>query len=203
MRIITISREFGSGGRELGKRLADELGFAYFDKEIVSMIAQSSKLDENYVESNLEKHSWNIPITYGTSFAHISYNQYMPQTTIVSEQQKIIKQIAAKGDCVIVGRNSDVILAEYNPLKLFVYADIDSKLERCRSRATEDEKLTDRQMAKNIKKIDKGRASVHSMISDIPWGDRRGYDLMINTTGREIKSIVPTVAEFAKAYFTK
>ncbi len=203
MRIITISREFGSGGRELGKRLADELGFAYFDKEIVTMIAQSSQLDEHYVEQNLENHTWNIPITYGISFSHMPYQSFAPQNTIISEQQKIIKQLASKGDCIIVGRNADVILEEYNPLKLFVYADMDSKLARCRSRATEEEKLTDKQMERKIKSIDKGRSRNHAMICDTPWGSRQGYDLMINTSGKVIKSLVPSVADFAKAYFQK
>ncbi len=203
MRVITISREFGSGGRELGKRLADELGFAYFDKEIVTMIAQASELDENYVESMLEKHSWNIPITYGTSFSHMTYTGYAPQTAIISQQQKIIKQLASQGDCIIVGRNADVILESMNPLKLFVYADMDSKLERCRSRAKEGENLTDAQMIRKIKKIDRDRARNHLLLSDIPWGDRRGYDLMINTTGADIKATVPAVAEYAKAHFGK
>lgn len=202
MSVITISREFGSGGRELGKRLADELGFAYFDKEIVTMIAQSSKLDENYVESMLEKHSWNIPITYGTSFSHITYfHGYSPQTAIISEQQKIIKQLASSGNCIIVGRNADVILEELNPLRLFVYADMDSKLARCRQRAKEGENLTDAQMKRYIKKIDRDRARNHLLLSDIPWGDRRGYDLMINTTGANIKAMVSAVAEYAKAHF--
>ncbi len=203
MRIITISREFGSGGRELGKRLADELGFDYFDREIVTMIAQSSQLDEHYVEQNLENHSWNIPITYGTSFSHVPYQTFAPQNTIISEQQKIIKQLAAKGDCVIVGRNADVILADLNPLKIFVYADMDSKLARCKSRATEGENLTDKQMVRKIKSIDKGRARNHALISDIKWGSRQGYDLMVNTADKTIKNLVPAVAEYAKAYFGK
>ena len=70
MKIVTISRQFGSGGRELGKRLADELGFDYYDREIITSIAQAQGMDEGYVEKALEDHAWqHIPLTYGRSFA--------------------------------------------------------------------------------------------------------------------------------------
>ena len=72
MKIVTISREFGSGGRELGKRLADTLGFDYYDREIITAIAQAQGMDEHYVEQALEDHAWqHIPLTYGRSFASI------------------------------------------------------------------------------------------------------------------------------------
>lgn len=107
MRIVMISREFGSGGRELGKRLADLLECDYYDKEIITAIAANQNLDEDYVARTLDNHGWeNIPL----SFRHtlISGTPSM-QTVLLLEQQKIIEQIAKAGkDCVIVGRNADV-----------------------------------------------------------------------------------------------
>ncbi len=200
MRIITISREFGSGGRELGKRLADELGFSYIDREIVTEIAKRSSLDENYVDSVLEKGAVNIPITYSSTLSHLSTINHAA-TSIIRAQQKIITELAEKGDCVIVGRNADIILENENPLKIFVHADMDSKIKRCQSRATSKETLTDRQMKSRIKKTDKGRYNRHALLSDIPWGDKRGYNMCVNTTNMEIKSLVPAVAEFARAWF--
>ncbi len=202
MKIITISREFGSGGRELGKRLADELGFAYYDREIVTEIAKRASLDENYVDSVLEKGATNISITYSSTFSHVSAINHAA-ASIIREQQKIISELAEKGDCVIVGRNADIILEQHNPLKIFVYADMDSKVKRCRERAPESEELTDRRIKAEIKKIDKGRYKRHLLLSDIPWGDKRGYNVCVNTTNMEIKSLVPSVAEFAKVWFER
>lgn len=200
MRIITISREFGSGGRELGKRLADELGFAYIDREIVTEIAKRASLDENYVDSVLESGAVNISLSYSSTISHVnSINRCA--TSIIREQHKIITELAEKGDCVIVGRNADIILEKENPLRIFVHASIDSKVKRCQARATDGEALTERQMKSKIKKIDKGRYKRHSLLSDIPWGDKRGYNLCVNTTDIEIKSLVPAVAEFARAWF--
>ena len=113
MKVITISREFGSGGRELGKRLADELGFDYYDKEIIIAIAQGQGLEENYVEKALEHHVWkNIPLAFGRSFAGAVALQ-SAQTSLLLEQKRVIERIAEAGkDCVIVGRNADFILRD-------------------------------------------------------------------------------------------
>jgi len=201
MNIITVGREFGSGGREVGKRLADALGYAYFDFEIVTAIAERSELDAAYVDSVIEKGVFSeIPITFGHSFA------YMPHMThtgfsILENQNKILKELAAKGNCVIVGRNADVILKDLRSLKLFVYADMDSKVKRCFERAEDGENLTERQMRKKIRQVDRARANAHAYYSELRWGDKRGYDLCINTTGVEVKTVIPALAKFAEAWF--
>jgi len=203
MKIITISREFGSGGREVGKRLADALGFAYFDDEIVQAIAERSELDADYVDSVIEKGVFSeIPITFGHTFAYIPYYQHTG-FSIIENQNKILKELAAKGDCVIVGRNADVILKEHNPLKIFVHADMNSKIKRCVERADKDEQLTERQMRKKIRQIDRSRANAHAYYSEIRWGDKNGYDLCLNTTGMVIKTVVPSLAHFAESWFKK
>lgn len=203
MKIITIGREFGSGGREIGKRLADELGFAYYDREVVEEIAKRTELDESHVENLLDRgFSMNFHYNFHATFAHTTPLAY-EATNLLSEQHTVIRQIAERGDCVIVGRGADAILEDMNPLKLFVYADMDSKIKRCQNRAEEGEKLTDKEMQKKIKQIDKRRAITHDIVSDYPWGDRRSYHLCINTTGTEIKKIVPAVAEYAKIWFDK
>ena len=118
MKIITISREFGSGGRELGKRLADFLGFDYYDSEIIAAVAKNSGMDEKYVEKTLGNHGWqNQPITFRGTFGSASYMQ-SSKINLLLEQKKVIEEIAALGkDCVIVGRNADIILKEYQPLE--------------------------------------------------------------------------------------
>lgn len=201
MGIITISREFGSGGRELGKRLADELGYAYYDKEIVSAIAEKHQLDEHYVSYALEGGSFrNFPVHFGRTFSY-SPTLMANETKLFAEQNKLIRELAAEGNCIIVGRAADVILREYRPFNLFVYADMQSKLERCQERAGENEHFSGREMEKRIRKIDADRKKYHGMISDIPWGDKRGYHLCVNTTDREIKSLVPTLASYIRLWF--
>lgn len=203
MKIITISREFGSGGRELGKRIADILGFDYYDKEIISAIAKNKGLNENYVAFALEHHGWhNFPITFRHSFINASFPPV--QVDLLLEQKRVIEEISNLGnDFVIIGRNSDILLKEYNPLNLFVCAEMQSKIERCVARADENEHLTVKQMEKKIRSIDKNRARTREMISDIPWGRRDAYHLTLNTSNWDIKELSPLVALFAESWFKK
>ena len=201
-RIITVSREFGSGGRELGKRLADELGFEYYDREIIDKVAEESKMDAAYVETVLNGNfSMNVPITFGRTFFYADALQQNITNLLVAEQ-KIIKALAEKKtDMVIVGRSADVLLQSYKPFNIFVYADMESKIKRCRWRAPVNEQLTDRELARKIKQVDAGRKRQRKIITDSPWGKKESYHLCINTTGRNIKDLVSPVAEFAKSYF--
>ncbi len=204
MKIITVSREFGSGGRELGKRLADELSFAYLDREIVSAIAEKSSLDEEYVERNIESGLLRMyPLTYSRTFTHMPLI-ISGSPDLLSEQHKVIRELAGRGDCVIVGRGADIILQDYNPFKVFVYAQMPAKIARCRSRADENERLADlpdRELEKRIKQIDKSRAENHNIFAASKWGDKCGYHLCVNTTGIEIKTVVKSIAEYAEKWF--
>lgn len=115
MKIITVSREFGSGGREIGKRLADRLGVAYYDKEIISAIADKLKLDENYIENKLEQNfTINYPYTFRRSFS-MAYDAPNQTAKLLLEQHKIIRSLAEKEDCVIVGRGADAVLCDKKP----------------------------------------------------------------------------------------
>ena len=142
-RIITIGREFGSGGRELGRRLAEKLGFAYYDQEIVSEIARRTELSEQYVQSVVEHQpSFSFPIHVGRSFYPAPTPVFDQSMTVYREQSRIIMEMAEKSDCVIVGRCGDYILREYAPFRMFVYADMESKMKRCRTKAAADEKMS-------------------------------------------------------------
>ena len=202
MKIITISREFGSGGRELGKRLADALGFDYYDREIIAAIAQARGLDENYVEHALENHEWqHIPLTFHHSFTSVSVMQTI-HTELLREQRRVLDGIANAGtDCVIVGRNADILLRDQKPLTIFICADMDAKVRRCMERAPESEHLSRRQIQQNIRRIDKNRARSREMISDSKWGLGSSYHLTINTSGWNIKELTPAVADFARRWF--
>lgn len=204
MRIITISREFGSGGRELGKRLADQLGFAYYDREIVESIAQSQGADPAFVEKTLDSQLWqSVPLHFHHSFSNLNGLQSL-QTDLLLAQTKVLEKIAASGDdCIIVGRNADAILAKYDPFNIFVCADLDARIERCIARAEQNEDTDRKKIRQNIRRIDKARAQTRDIISGSKWGHRATYHLIVNTTGWNIKALTPAVAEFAQRWFAR
>lgn len=198
-RIITISREFGSGGREIGKRLADKLEVKYYDRELITEISKETGMTEEYITKTSEKGMRPYAFQFAKSFAMYSKMQNN-QTEILIAQQKILKQIAEKGNCIIVGRGADVILKDYNSMNIFVYADMKSKINRCKSKA-KDEKLTDKEIENKIIQIDKNRKKFHEIISNLEWGNKGNYHLCINTSELEIKEIIPSLVDYITAWF--
>lgn len=204
MEIITVSREFGSGGRELGKRLADIMNFDYFDKEIIAAISSNKGLDEKYVEKSLESnYVQTFSYTFGNTFGVIPMLQAQ-KTELFLEQKRVIEEIAKLGkNCVIVGRNADVILKEYNPFNIFVCADMEAKIRRCLERAPKGENLTRKKIIQNIRNIDKSRARIREFMTDSKWGSSSTYHLTVNTTDWDIKELAQAVSEFAASWFKR
>ena len=199
MSIITISREFGSGGRELGKRMADVLGWDYYDREIIDRIAQEQGLDSEYVQTVLEKHEWrSVPISYRRSFM-VTGKQ---DTSLLVQEKKLIERIAATGNpSIIVGRNADVFLRGQNTFSIFVCAEQAAKLQRCRERDTQG--YSDWEIERQMKRIDKARAATRELVAGNTWGKRDSYHLTVNTTGWDLKILAPVVAEYAKQWFAR
>ena len=197
-RIITIGREFGSGGRELARYLAEILGCAYYDREIIIEIAKRTSLSEKYIQHITEqKPVIPFPIHTGRTFWAVlpDYNQSVQQ-----EQHTIIQEMAEKSDCVIVGRCADYILRESKPFRVFVYSDMESKIARCRKNESADyeagESLTDKELSRRIEQINKGRADYYEFYTGQKWGDKAYYDLCINTSNRDIKTLAEVIAKF-------
>ena len=199
--IITIGREFGSGGRELARRLSEELGFAYYDQEILKEIAQRTQLSESYVRAIVEKSpitSYSIHVV--RSF-HPAVSPVMDQTNkVCQEQTAIIKELADKSDCIIVGRCADYILRDYNILRIFVYSGMKEKIARCRAKSGDAESLSDKELEKQIKTIDKNRKKYYDFYTGQEWGDKRNYDLMINTSNISIKTAAHEIAVMVKEF---
>lgn len=201
MRIITISREFGSGGRELGKRLADPLGIPCYDHEIIDMVAEKHGFDKNHVAHISEK---DIRVFYPTTIAHrlVAPHPITQQSiSITVAEHELIKELANEGNCVIVGRCADIILRDMNPMNIFVYADRQSKLKRCENRAEENEHFTEKEILGKMKQIDKERAAYRSLFTEEDWGRKESYHLCINTSDKEIKALIPAVAEYVRLWF--
>lgn len=199
-KIITISREFGSGGREIGKRLAEELKVNYYDREIITEIARETGLSEEYVANSSEKGIISYSYKFARTFSNYS-NLQSNKTEILIATSKVLKEIAKKGDSVIVGRGANAILEEYGPMNIFVYADMETKVKRCHEKSSEDEKLTDKEIRNKINQIDKGRKNYHKIISNLEWGDKENYNLCINTSGIDIKNVIPSLAEYIRNWF--
>ena len=196
-KIITIGREFGSGGRELGRRLAEELGIEYYDKEIITAIAEKTSMSQEYVQEVLEGKPHHLyPITIAQTMLIADSFYIQQEQSIYLAQSEIIRELAQKSDCVIVGRCADFILKDFKPFRIFVHADLGSRIKRCIARNTDTQKhLTEKEIKKQILSIDKNRAKYYDYYTGNKWGDKSNYDLCINTTDVVIKEIVPVIAK--------
>ena len=205
MRIITVSRQFGSGGRELGKRLSDVLGWDYYDREIIETLGEEHGMDPDHVQRALSNHGWhNVQLTYKNSFAHLGFDHGI-RTRLLLGQKEIIREIAKMGnDFVIVGRDADVILQDYSPFRVFVCADQAARLKRCMAyeeRKPEESRLTEREILRNIRRIDKNRAHTREILTGKAHGDSSMFDLTVNAAGRDLKPLAQALAAFAVSWF--
>lgn len=181
--IITIGRQFGSGGRELGKALADELGIQYYDKELISLAAKESGYNPEIFE-NVDERATNS-LLYSLSMGIYNLgNGYAPMRDMPVNDQlyllqhKIIRELAAK-PCVIVGRCADYILRNHkNLLRIFVYAKMEDRVKN----AVRIHDVPENKAESIIKKTDKTRANYYNFYSNQKWGAVENYDLCLNTS---------------------
>lgn len=173
-RIITISREFGSGGRTIGKRVAEELGIPCYDNELLQKIAEESGFQENYIKEAGEYAPGGF---LATAFSHRTAGannaDYLWQI-----QFKIISELAEKGSCVIVGRCADYILRDKaDCLRVFIHADMKFRAERIVREYGERAESPEQR----LKDKDKRRAAYHRFYTDMKWGHAQNYDLTLNS----------------------
>ena len=195
-KIITISREFGSGGRELGKRLAEELGIPCYDHQIIEMIAKENGFDERYVANVSEKSiEAAYPMTIGHRFAMPSMEIMEQPIRVAAAQRQIIENFAKQGDCVIIGRCADYVLDGTEGLiRVFLYADIKVREERVRERNL----YADKDVLKNIHRIDRERRDYNRYYAGRDWEKPENYDLLINTTQIGVDGAVQLIKDYLK-----
>lgn len=176
-KIITISREFGSGGRFIGEETAKKLGIAFYDREIIAKVADDLGLSEKYVADRGEYAPSKNIFSYAFIGRDINGNSIADQ--IYSYQQKIIKELAAKEPCVIVGRSADYILSERDDvLNVFIQGNKADKIVRIK----EIYSKSDDEAAKIIKDTDKKRSVNYRYCTDQEWGSRKNYDIVLNSS---------------------
>ncbi|MDD6137780.1 MAG: cytidylate kinase-like family protein [Lachnospiraceae bacterium] len=176
-KIITISREFGSGGRFIGEETAKKLGIAFYDREIIAKVADDLGLSEKYVADRGEYAPSKNIFSYAFIGRDINGNSIADQ--IYSHQQKIIKELAAKEPCVIVGRSADYILSGRDDvLNVFIQGNKADKIVRIK----EIYSKSDDEAAKMIKDTDKKRSVNYRYCTDQEWGSRKNYDIVLNSS---------------------
>ena len=176
-KIITISREFGSGGRFIGEETAKKLGIAFYDREIIAKVADDLGLSEIYVADRGEYAPSKNIFSYAFIGRDINGNSIADQ--IYSHQQKIIKELAAKEPCVIVGRSADYILSGRDDvLNVFIQGNKADKIVRIK----EIYSKSDDEAAKMIKDTDKKRSVNYRYCTDQEWGSRKNYDIVLNSS---------------------
>ncbi len=179
--IITIGREFGSGGHEIGKRLAAKLGIPFYDDELISEAAKNTGYNLDYVKENDERAP---ELSIGSYFSGIDIYQSTPYDNIQFEETRLIKDIASKGSCVIIGHAADFILKDEDHVSIFVFAPMADRVERKMALLTEEEAkdMTPAAMEKLCKQRDKQRRRFYEFYTDNKWGAKESYDLCINTS---------------------
>ena len=192
VKLITINRQFGSGGREVGKRLSDALQSAYYDNELLSAIAKETGLSANFVDNFDEVPARNYRFTHSCSFA--SYQQPLIEQLQIA-QTKILNEVATRGSAVIIGRCADYVLREYKPFKVFIYSsDMDFRVTRCFDKVPEDIQIkTHKEMENEILSIDKKRAKYYEYNTGQKWLDMSNYNLCIDISKIGVKRAVEII----------
>ena len=176
-RIITISREFGSGGRFIGEEVAKKLGVAYYDKDIIGQIAKQSGFAPEYIQENAELSPKKGLFAY--AFAGRDITGKSVEDMVYEAQRKVILEIAEKESCVIIGRNADFILRDKNDvLNVFIHGDMPEKTQRIIGLYHVEEKEAVKMMADT----DKRRMTNYNFYTDQKWGKASNYTLCLNSS---------------------
>lgn len=176
-RIITISWEFGSGGRFIGEEVAKKLGIAYYDKEMIGQIAEQAGLSSEYVRENAElspKKGW-----FAYAFSGRDITGKSVEDMVYEAQRKVIMEIAEKENCVIIGRNADFILKDRKDvLNVFIHGSIPEKVRRICSLYN----VTEVDAIKMINDIDKRRRTNYNFYTEQKWGMAENYTMSLNSS---------------------
>ncbi len=198
--IITIGRQYGSAGREIGKILAERYDIPLYDKEMLKRAAKESGICEEIFETHDEKPTNSflyslVMDTYSLGYSSNGYADMPINHKVFLAQFDAIKKIADEGPCILVGRCADYALEEYeNAVHVFIHADLDVRIRRI-ARLYD---LTDAKAKDTIIKADKKRASYYNYYTNKEWGEAKSYDLSINSGKLGVEKAADAIMEYVK-----
>lgn len=201
-KIITISRQCGSGGHSIGSELAKKLDVPFYDKEIIEMAAKESGFHQEFVEEQGEHMNGSMLFNIAHHVAYAgrgSYKDYQPlQDQLYFTQVKVIKELAEKGPCVIVGRCADYILRDRNDvLNVFIHADMEHKKNHCLERG----QFSEENAEDMIRRRDKLRADHYRYYTDEKWGDSTNYHLCMDSSVFGIEKCVSMIENACRGMY--
>lgn len=206
--VVTIGRQFGSGGRELGRKLADRLGARYYDKELLREAARRAGMSEEFFERRDERFPSFINGVFSFAFGYNSVNCYSGSTSISDDsiyraQSDFIHSLADGEDCVIVGRTADYVLRDHpRVVNVFVHAPEDVCVERIMRRGEPDMPTPEKAKAK-ARRINKLRANYYNFYTDKTWGAASSYDLTFDTSKLPMDDIVEMIVAYISRRFPR
>ena len=176
-RIITISREFGSGGRFIGEEVAKKLGIAYYDKDIINQIAEESGLSPDYIQESAELSLKKGILAYALAGRDITGKSV--EDMVYEVQRKVILELAEKEPCVIIGRNADFILKDRDDvLNVFIHGNMPEKMKRI----CQLYNVSEQDAVKMMTDTDKRRMTNYNFYTDQRWGKASNYTLCLNSS---------------------
>lgn len=204
---ITIARQYGSGGREIGEKVALLLGYKYVDRELITLAAQKSGFHADVINTFDEKATNSLLYTLAmgsNSFGapHASYSVDIPiNDKLFIIQSDIIKELAEESSCVFVGRCADYVLAEHQKrVSIFLYGDEECRIKRVMAR---HEGVDEEEAKKLITKTDKRRANYYNFYTGKKWGKYDNYHLSLNTSVLGIEGTAKIIAEYVRSIENK
>ena len=187
--VIVLSREYGSGGRYVGKLIADKLGIKLYDKEFVIKVAEETGLAEEYIEENEQKRTILSQLNNGY------YSEFNNSDELFAKESELIREIADKESCVIIGRCADSILADKNNVvKVFIYSDMENKIKR----ATTYYGMNKEKAKKEINRIDKQRGNHYKYYTGKEWKDFANYDICVNSDALGVEKTADMICEMVE-----
>lgn len=187
--VITLAREYGSGGRYVGRLIADKLGIKLYDKDFIVKVAEETGLSEEYIENNEQKRDVLSVLNNGYYFGLNNADE------LFLKEAELIKEVASKESCVIIGRAADFILKDReNVVKIFIYSTMEDKIKR----ATEIYGFDKEKAEKEIKRIDKLRANHYKYYTEKEWDNHSNYDICINSDTLGVEKTADLICDMIK-----
>ena len=201
--VITIARQYGSGGRTIGEMLAKDMGIHYYDKELIKLASEDSGINERLFVNADEKIKMTklfkmVKKVYNGKLIPPESDDFVSDHNLFNYQAKVIKQLAEEESCVMIGRCADYVLKDYdNVLSVFIHAPKDY----CMEQAAKKVSMSSRELEKYIAKTDKRRAEYYKFYTGREWTDARNYDLCLDSSKLGFERCVEEIQAYLKVRF--